>query len=176
MTQLIDDLMSLSQVVRGEIEREVVDLSRLARTIAAELRRTQPDRQVIFQIAPELLAQGDGRLLRVVLEDLLGNAWKFTSKQPHARIEVGVSEAQGGTTFFIRDNGAGFDMTYVGRLFSPFNRLHSAADFAGTGIGLATVQRIIRRHGGRIWAEGAVGHGATFYFTLLAAERNPPSP
>jgi signal transduction histidine kinase/DNA-binding response OmpR family regulator len=176
MAQLIDDLLGLSQVARSDMERDDVDLSRLARIIAAELRRTQPDRQVTFRIAAGLLAQGDGRLLRVALENLLGNAWKFTSKQPHTRIEVGVIESHGQPAFFIRDNGAGFNMTYVGRLFSPFNRLHSAADFAGTGIGLATAQRIIRRHGGQIWAEGAVDQGATFYFTLPAAEAHPSSP
>ena len=175
MRQLIDDLRSLSRIARSDMERESVDLSRLARTITAELRCTQPDRQVTIDIASELLAQGDGRLLRVALENLLGNAWKFTSKQPHARIEVGVSESYGRPAYYIRDNGAGFDMTYVGRLFSPFNRLHSAADFTGTGIGLATVQRIIRRHGGRVWAEGEVGQGATFYFTLPAAEFPTPS-
>jgi len=175
MTQLIDDLMSLSRVARSDMEREVVDLSRLARTIAAELQRTQPDRQVMFRIASKLCAQGDARLLRVAVENLLGNTWKFTSKQPRATIEVGVTEAQGQPTYFVRDNGTGFDMTYVGRLFSPFNRLHSAAEFAGSGIGLATVQRIIHRHGGRIWAEGAVGQGATFYFTLPAAELHTSS-
>jgi signal transduction histidine kinase/DNA-binding response OmpR family regulator len=176
MTQLIHDLLSLSQVARRDLEREAVDLSRLAGMIVAELRCTQPDRQVSFRMASQLLAQGDARLLRIALENLLGNAWKFTGRQPHARIEFGVSEVQGRLAFFIRDNGAGFDMTYVGRLFSPFNRLHSATDFAGTGIGLATVQRIIRRHGGRIWAEGSVGQGATFYFTLPEAELHPPSP
>ena len=168
MTQLIDGLLSLSQVARSDIEREVVDLSSMARTIAAELQRTQADRQATFHIASELLTQGDGRLLRAVLENLLGNAWKFTSKQPHARIEVGVSQSHGQPTYFVRDNGAGFDMTYVGRLFSPFNRLHSASDFAGTGIGLATVQRIIHRHGGCVWAEGAVGQGANVLFHLAS--------
>jgi light-regulated signal transduction histidine kinase (bacteriophytochrome) len=176
MTQLIDDLLSLSRIARSDMERESIDLSRLAHAIVAELQRTQPDRQVAVQIASELLAHGDGRLLRVALDNLLGNAWKFTSRQPHPKIEVGISTSHGQPTYFVRDNGAGFDMTYVHRLFTPFNRLHSATDFAGTGIGLATVQRIIRRHGGRIWAEGASGQGATFYFTLPEAELHPPSP
>jgi signal transduction histidine kinase/DNA-binding response OmpR family regulator len=172
MAQLIDDLLSLSRVTRSEMEREIVDLSALACTAAAELRRTEPNRQVTFRIAAGLVAQGDGRLLRVALENLLGNAWKFTSKQSRTRIEFGVAQCRGELAYFIRDNGAGFNMAYADRLFGPFQRLHSTADFAGTGIGLATVQRIIHRHGGRIWAEGVVGQGATFYFTLPRAE--PP--
>ena len=175
MAQLIDDLLGLSRVTRSDMERESVDLSRLAHIIAAELRRPEPDRQVTFLIAAGLSAQGDGRLLCVALNNLLGNAWKFCSRQSHARIEVGVAECHGQPAFFVRDNGAGFDMAYADKLFGPFQRLHSSADFAGIGIGLATVQRVIHRHGGRIWAEAAVGQGATFYFTLPAAELPTPS-
>jgi len=143
-----------------------VDLSDLARDIAAELQRATPERLVEFAIAPHLKAQGDPRLLRVVLDNLLRNSWKYTAKQARPRIEFGSVEENGGRAFMVRDNGAGFDMKYADKLFGVFQRLHSAAEFEGTGIGLATVRRIINRHGGRIWAEGAVDQGATFYFTL----------
>ncbi len=166
MAQLIDDLLSLSRVTRAEIRREEVDLSAMAHSIAEELRRTEPEREVEFAISPGLLARGDARLLHVVLQNLLSNAWKFTRKKAQARIELGVTEDNGRPVYFVRDNGAGFDMAYADKLFGAFQRLHSAREFEGTGIGLATVQRIIHRHGGRVWAEAAVGKGATFYFTL----------
>ena len=138
----------------------------MAQDIVADLQRTTPERQVEFAIAPGLKARGDARLLRVALDNLLRNSWKYTAKQPQPRVQFASVEANGGRAFMVRDNGAGFDMKYADKLFGVFQRLHSAADFEGTGIGLATVRRIITRHGGRIWAEGAVDQGATFYFTL----------
>jgi len=174
MGYLIDDLLKLSRLTRTEMQWERVDLSALAHEIAADLRRTQPERQVEFVIADGVVASGDARLLRVVLENLLGNAWKFTSKQALARIEFGHAEGEGESVYFVRDNGAGFDMAYAGRLFGAFQRLHSTTEFEGTGIGLATVQRIIHRHGGRAWAEGAVDQGATFYFALAAEGEGIP--
>src|SRR5205807_7715033 len=159
---LIDDLLKLARVTRAEIRAEVVDLSDMARDIAAELQRATPERQVEFAITPHLQARGDPRLLRVVLDNLLRNSWKYTAKQARPRIEFGSVEENGGRAFMVRDNGAGFDMKYADKLFGVFQRLHSAAEFEGTGIGLATVRRIINRHGGRIWAEGAVDQGATF--------------
>jgi len=166
MGMLIDDLLKLARVTRAEIRTEDVDLSGMAREIVADLQRTTPERQVEFDIAPGLTARGDTRLLRVALDNLLRNSWKYTAKQPAPRVEFRSADANGGRTFMVRDNGAGFDMKYADKLFGVFQRLHSAADFEGTGIGLATVRRIINRHGGRIWAEGAVDQGATFYFTL----------
>ncbi len=166
MGTLIDDLLKLARITRTEIRAEAVDLSDLARDIAAELQRATPERQVEFTIAPRLKARGDPRLLRVVLDNLLRNSWKYTAKQARPQIEFGSVEENGGQAFMVRDNGAGFDMKYADKLFGVFQRLHSAADFEGTGVGLATVRRIINRHGGRIWAEGAVDQGATFYFTL----------
>jgi PAS domain S-box-containing protein len=166
MAELIDDLLNLSRLTRNEIRPEKVDLARLAREVAAELARTQPGRQVEFVIPDEIVAVGDARLLRVVLENLVGNAWKFTGRHGRARIEVGVKKQEGRTVYFVRDDGAGFDPACAHKLFGAFQRLHSAREFEGTGIGLATVQRIIRRHGGEAWAVGAVNHGATFYFTL----------
>ncbi len=166
MGTLIDDLLKLARVTRAEIRTEDVDLSGMARDIVADLQRTTPERQVEFEIAPGLKARGDTRLLRVALDNLLRNSWKYTAKQPAPRVEFRSADANGGRTFMVRDNGAGFDMKYADKLFGVFQRLHAAADFEGTGIGLATVRRIINRHGGRIWAEGAVDQGATFYFTL----------
>lgn len=166
MGELIDGLLNLSRLTRSEMRHEVVDLSALARKVAAELRDREPGRQVRFVIAQGLVVRGDGQLLRIALENLLGNAWKYTGKHPLARIEFGVTQWDGQRAYFVRDDGAGFDMAYVDKLFGAFQRLHARTDFAGTGIGLATVQRIIHRHGGRIWAEGAVEQGATFYFTL----------
>jgi PAS domain S-box-containing protein len=166
MAELIDDLLNLSQVTRTEMRRERVDLTVMAEEIGAELRRLQPDREVNLVVAPALTADADARMLRLVLNNLLENAWKFTSKRAQACIEVGARELDGQRVFFVRDNGAGFDMAYGGRLFGAFQRLHSTQEFEGTGIGLAIVQRIIHRHGGRVWAEGAVGQGATVYFTL----------
>jgi signal transduction histidine kinase len=166
MATLIDDLLKLARVTRAEMRTEVVDLSDLAREIGAELQQMVPDRRVEFVIASGLETQGDSRLLRVALENLLRNCWKYTARQPEPRVEFGLSETNGGRAFMVRDNGAGFDMKYADKLFGVFQRLHSAAEFEGTGVGLATVRRIITRHGGRVWAEGAVDRGATFYFTL----------
>jgi PAS domain S-box-containing protein len=174
MGQLIDDLLNLSKVTRASMKLVPVDLSQLVRGIVAELQRTQPERRVNFKITPNLKANGDPGLLRAVLENLLNNAWKFTAKREQAEIEFGSKHENDETIYFIRDNGAGFDMAYVGKLFGAFQRLHAMTDFSGTGIGLATVQRIIHRHGGRIWAEGAVDQGATFFFTLPALERAKP--
>lgn len=168
MGGLIDDLLNLSRVTRGEMHRETVDLSGLAQMITSEIQQREPERQVEFVIADGLVARGDARLLQVVLENLLGNAWKFTAKHPRARIEFGVTRHNEKREYFVRDDGVGFDIAYADKLFGAFQRLHSATEFEGTGIGLATVQRIIRRHGGRVWAEGAVEEGATFYFTLAA--------
>ncbi|HEV2750582.1 MAG TPA: ATP-binding protein [Gemmatimonadales bacterium] len=166
MAILIDDLLKLARVTRSEMRTEPVDLSKIARDIATELHRSTPERQVEFAIAPGLEARGDARLLRVALENLLRNSWKYTAKQPQPRVEFGSVQGNGERVFMVRDNGAGFDMQYADKLFGVFQRLHSADEFEGTGVGLATVRRIITRHGGRIWAEGAVDRGATFYFTL----------
>lgn len=168
MGKLIDDMLRLSRVGRAEMRLEPVDLSALMRAIADDLQRQDPDRQVEWQIAPDVSAWGDQPLLRILLENLLSNAWKFTGKRSVARIEVFSTTQDGETVYAVRDNGAGFDMAYVSKLFAPFQRLHTAEEFPGTGIGLAIVQRIIARHGGRVWAEGAVNQGATFYFTLPA--------
>lgn len=166
MGRLIDDLLHLSRISRAELAPERVDLSALAETVAAELRGHEPERTVEFVGQPGLCVEGDSHLLQVVLENLLGNAWKFTTGKVPARIEFGLLEADAVQAYYVRDNGAGFDMTYVNKLFGAFQRLHSADQFPGTGIGLATVKRIIARHGGRVWAEGAVDAGATVYFTL----------
>jgi light-regulated signal transduction histidine kinase (bacteriophytochrome) len=165
MDHLIDDLLKLSRVSRAELKPQGVDITSLTEGLAAELRESEPNREVEFVIKPNLQADGDERLLRVALDNLLRNAWKFTSKQPRAKIEVGmIREPE--SAFFVRDNGAGFDMVYATRLFGVFQRLHTANEFPGTGVGLATVQRIINRHGGRIWADAKLNQGATFYFTL----------
>ncbi len=167
MGDLINALLHLSRMARAEMSRQPVDLSAQARAIAADLARSEPERQVEFVIAEGLTAEGDPTMLRSVLENLLGNAWKFTGKVSEARIEFGdLPPTDGHQGFFVRDNGAGFNMNYADKLFGPFQRLHHAGEFPGTGIGLATVQRIIHRHGGGVWAEGAVGQGASFYFTL----------
>jgi PAS domain S-box-containing protein len=167
MGQLIDDLLNLARVSRAEIKREPVDLAEIARNLTKELQDAHPDRRAVFTIAPKLKADADPRLVAIVMQNLLENAWKFTAKLDRpAEIEVGKTKSRGQEAFFVRDNGAGFDMAYESQLFSPFQRLHSAAEFAGTGIGLATTMRIVQRHGGRIWATGEVGKGATFYFTL----------
>ena len=166
MGRMIDDLLALSRSTRGELRWERVDLSALATAIAAELDERDPDRQVLFEIAPQIIAQGDPRVLRIVLENLLHNAWKFTSKHDRATIVFGTRRLDGETVFFVRDDGAGFDMTYVNKLFGIFQRLHTTTEFEGNGIGLAMVARLIHRHGGRAWAEGEVEQGATFYFTL----------
>ncbi|MEW5792432.1 MAG: sensor histidine kinase [Pseudomonadota bacterium] len=166
MAELIDAMLNLVRLSWSELRREPLDLSARARDIAEHLYQSEPARSVAFDIAGGLTATGDPRLLGAVLENLLGNAWKFTRKQADARIEFGVREGAGERIYFVRDNGAGFDMAYADKLFGAFQRLRSPGEFEGHGIGLATVQRIIARHGGRIWAEGAVGQGATFYFTL----------
>jgi PAS domain S-box-containing protein len=166
MGHLIDDLLKLARVTRAELAISDVDLSALAREIADALAKGEPGRQASFEIAPGLGARGDQRLLRIALENLLGNAWKFSAGARPARIEVGQVPDGEARPFFVRDNGAGFDMTYAGKLFGAFQRLHDAREFPGTGIGLATVQRIVHKHGGRVWAESAPGRGATFYFTL----------
>lgn len=174
MGQLIDALLQLSRVTRGEMQRTHVDLSALARAAAAQLRKTEPGRAVTFAIVDGLVATGDAPLLRVLLENLLGNAWKFTRKRPDASIAVEMTQADGIPVYAVRDNGAGFDMTYAAKLFLPFQRLHTAGEFEGTGIGLATVQGIVRRHGGRAWAEGVVGKGATIFFTLQPDSKDSP--
>ena len=166
MGQLFDDFLNLSRVTRAQITRESVNLSEMARKVAGEVRGAERDREAEFVIAEGLLVNADARLLRIVLTNLLGNAWKFTSMSARARIEVGSSRENGIETYFIRDNGAGFDMKYADKLFGAFQRLHSVSDFPGTGIGLAIVQRIVQHHGGRIWAEGKLDGGATFRFTL----------
>jgi len=166
MGRLVDGLLELSRVTRTELRREQVDLADLARRTIERLRARDPARQVDVAIGGPMIVRGDGRLLGAVLDNLLGNAWKFTSKRAHARIELGEREEKGERVFFVKDDGAGFDMAYGAKLFGAFQRLHGAREFEGTGIGLATVQRIVQRHGGRIWAEGAPDRGATFSFTL----------
>jgi signal transduction histidine kinase len=166
MSQLIDDVLHLSKVSRAELRQQEVDLSGLVGAILDRLREADPSRTVETRVRPGVIVAGDGRLLRIAITNLLENAWKFTAREPAARVEFGMMTATGEPTYFVRDNGAGFDMAYVERLFGPFQRLHLASEFPGSGIGLATVQRIIHRLGGRVWAEGVVGQGATFYFTL----------
>lgn len=170
MGQLIDALLQLSRLTRAEMRRECVNVTALARDIIGSLRSNEPQRAVSVSIPDGMTDQADPRLLRVVLDNLLGNAWKFTRRQDRACIEVETIARNGVPLYVVRDNGAGFDMAYAAKLFAPFQRLHGVRDFEGTGIGLATVQRIIRRHGGRIWAEAAPGAGATFYFTLHSEE------
>jgi hypothetical protein len=165
MNRLIDDLLKLSRVGWSELHWQPVNLTAIAEAVVAELRRAEPTRAVEVVIARNLRAQGDERLLRILLENLLGNAWKFTKPRPDARIEFGAG-AEPELAFFVRDNGVGFDPAHAGKLFGVFQRLHSAEEFPGTGIGLATVQRIVKRHCGRVWATGAVNGGATFYFSL----------
>ena len=166
MGMLIDDLLSLSSITQTEMRHETVDLSALTQSIANEFQEIQPEREVTFVIAPGVTANGDIHLLRILLENLLGNACKFTGDRLNARIEFGVTQIDDKKTFFVRDNGAGFDMKYADKLFVPFRRLHSQDEFPGTGIGLAMVQRIVYRHGGQVWAEGKPEEGATFYFKL----------
>jgi PAS domain S-box-containing protein len=173
MGQLIDDLLHLSRVTRSELAREVVDLSALARGVLGRLEQAEPGRHVEVVIEEGLTAWGDPNLLTVALNNLLGNAWKFTARREAARVEFGAAVSGGQPTYYVRDNGAGFDMAYVGKLFGVFQRLHGAAEFEGTGVGLATVQRIIHRHHGRVWAEGQLDQGATFHFTLGEKEPTP---
>jgi light-regulated signal transduction histidine kinase (bacteriophytochrome) len=167
MEEIIDALLALSNMMRSELQVETFDLTALANAVATDLNQKNPDRLVDWVIAEGLTAEGDSQLLRVVLENLFGNAWKFTANRPRARIEFGaLPQSNGARTYFVRDDGAGFDMARAGSLFTPFKRLHDQSEFRGTGIGLATVQRVIQRHRGKIWAEGVVNHGATFCFTL----------
>ena len=169
MGLLIDDLLGLARLSRAEMRRERVDLGLLAKEIVTSLSQAQPDRKVEFVVTGNPTTEGDPPLLRVALDNLIRNAWKFTSKHPTARIEVGQTGGNGNRTFFVADDGAGFDMAHASMLFAPFQRLHRQSDFEGTGVGLATVQRIIQRHGGRLWAESAVEGGAKFYFTMWEA-------
>jgi len=166
MAGLIDDLLKLSRVTRAELRKEPTDLTAMAKSIAKTLEETEPARNVEFSIGEGLTVEADSRLLRVVMENLFGNAWKYTSRHDHARIELGQDHKNGQSVFYVRDDGAGFDPRYADRLFGAFQRLHGVKDFPGTGIGLATVQRIIRRHGGNIWAEADIEKGATFYFSI----------
>jgi signal transduction histidine kinase len=166
MGNLIDDLLKLARVSRTDLKKDRVDLGLVARRIVAELRQRHPQRVVDVEIAPDLVAEGDPRLLQIALENLLDNAWKFTAKRPEARIEFGRMERDGGSVFFVRDNGAGFDMAHADKLFGVFQRLHAMTEFEGTGVGLATVQRIIYKHGGRVWAEAERERGAVFHFAL----------
>ena len=165
MSELIDDLLTLSRISRAPLSRAPVDLTAIAKDVAAHFER---DRAIGVTVADGMTANADARLMRIVFENLLGNAWKFTANAAKPTVEVGVETVEDAPAFFVRDNGAGFDEAYASKLFAPFQRLHSDKEFAGTGIGLATVQRIVRRHGGRAWARAAVGEGATFYFTLPA--------
>jgi two-component system, NtrC family, sensor kinase len=169
MGELIDDLLLLSRVGRADLSRDRIDLSDIAKGVSEELRRKDPDRDVKWCIEEQLLVEADSGLMRVAFDNLLGNAWKFTAKVSAPRIDVGTRRQEGVAVFFVRDNGAGFNMEYAEKLFSPFQRLHTESEFAGTGIGLATVHRIVDRHGGRIWADGEVDRGATFYFTIPPA-------
>lgn len=166
MGQLIDDLLNLCRVTRAEMRHDTFSLSALADRVISDLRKAHPDRDVEVTIEKEMRVIGDARLLQIALENLLGNAWKFTSRCPKAEIRVGSTQQNSETVYFVRDNGAGFDMAYAHKLFGTFQRLHTEKEYPGTGIGLATVRRIIHRHGGRVWAEGEVGQGATFYFAL----------
>jgi signal transduction histidine kinase len=166
MAQLIDDVLYLSRVTRAELREHDVDLSGLVTLLLDRMQEAEPDRKVEAKVRPGLTASGDGQLLRIALQNLLENAWKFSSREPVTRIEFGTTNLPGESAYFVRDNGAGFNMAYADRLFGPFQRLHPSTDFPGSGIGLATVQRIIHRHGGRIWGEGLEGQGATFHFTL----------
>ena len=166
MGQLIDDLLALSRLSRTELRRERVDLTTLAHAVLAELAAREPQRDVEFRVQPELRVDADSQLLRVLLENLLGNAWKFTQRVARPRIELSETRREGRTVYCVRDDGAGFDMKYADKLFTPFQRLHEAREFPGTGIGLAIVQRVVHRHGGHVWAESAPGQGAAFFFTL----------
>jgi signal transduction histidine kinase len=173
MAQLIEDLLNLSRVSRGELQLQDIDVAEIARQVAAELQQREPGRRVELSVWDGMQARADPRLLRAALENLIGNAWKFTARCDAPRIEVGALADGGRSTFFVRDNGAGFDMAYADKLFGAFQRLHSVNEYAGTGIGLATVQRIVHRHGGRIWADAKPGKGAVFFFTLAPGPAGP---
>jgi signal transduction histidine kinase len=173
MGQLIDDLLQLSRLTRSEMHFEAIDLSGLARSIIGDLQRTHPSRQVSAEIQTGVIARGDPRLLRVLLENLIGNAWKYTGRQTHARIAFGITGQDGEQVYYVRDDGCGFDLAYADKLFRPFQRLHTVEEYEGAGVGLATAQRVVRRHGGRIWADSSPGRGATFYFTLATPVLRP---
>jgi len=166
MGELIDDLLNLSRVTRSELKRVQVNLSEIALEIVENLRRSYPDRNIEIHIHPDMHTAADANLVRIILDNLLNNAWKFTAHSPQARIEFGRTVEENEFVYFVSDNGAGFNMAYADKLFGPFQRLHAPGQFEGTGIGLATVQRIVQRHGGRVWARGQEGAGAAFYFTL----------
>jgi len=168
MGTLIDSLLQLSRVTRSDVQRELIDLSQIATLVFREIQASDPVHEVNWIAQPGVMAEADPRLMRIAFENLVGNAWKFTARTPNATVTFGSSLQNGKTVYFLRDNGAGFDMTYVDRLFNAFQRLHGEREFKGSGIGLATVSRIIRRHHGSIWAEGEPGKGATFFFTLAA--------
>ncbi|HET9605033.1 MAG TPA: response regulator [Gemmatimonadales bacterium] len=168
MGQLIDDVIHLARVTSAELRDQDVDLSAVARVALDQMQQAEPERTVVTTIRPGMIVRGDGRLLRIALENLLQNAWKFTGKRPDAVIEFGSHHMGGEQTFYVKDNGVGFDMEFAGRLFGPFQRLHRSEEFPGSGIGLATVRRVIHRHGGQVWAEGKPGEGAKFSFTLKA--------
>jgi len=166
MAVLIDDILELSRISRAELVPKSVDIGVIARSILDKLTSSHPQRTVRYQLAENLNAQGDPKLVEVALDNLIGNAWKYTGNKADARIEIGSETIQGEQVFFVKDNGAGFDMEFTANLYKPFHRLHRQDEFEGTGIGLATVQRIVQRHGGRLWAQAKPGQGATFYFTL----------
>jgi light-regulated signal transduction histidine kinase (bacteriophytochrome) len=166
MSSLIEDLLGLSRITRAEFTASEGDLAQISADAAAAIRERYPERAVVLNIAPTMPITGDLRLLRIAMDNLLENAWKYTAHTHEARIEVGVQEQDNGRVYHVRDNGVGFDMQYAGKLFAPFQRLHTEAEFPGTGIGLVTVQRIVARHGGRVWADAKQDEGATFYFTL----------
>jgi light-regulated signal transduction histidine kinase (bacteriophytochrome) len=175
MSHLIDDMLKLSKITRGDMYSEPVDLTGLIYNVEQELRAAEPLRKVSFTVQAGMQVKADVRMLRIALYNLLQNAWKFTSRREEAIIDVGSLKQNGEDVYFVRDNGAGFDMKYVGKLFGAFQRLHSTAEYEGTGIGLATVYRIISRHGGRIWADSATGEGTTFWFTLSPDPTQPTS-
>lgn len=166
LNQLVDDMLKLFRIIKTEVNREDVNLSDMAQSIYDDLRQSQTNRSVEFIVTPQLLVNGDRQLIQILMRNLLENAWKYTSKCPNARIEVGFVTENGKKAYFVKDNGAGFEMKYADRLFLPFQRLHSDQEYAGNGIGLSIVQRIVQRHGGEVWAKAKVGEGATFYFTL----------
>jgi light-regulated signal transduction histidine kinase (bacteriophytochrome) len=166
MSSLIDDLLNLSRIGRSDLTARPISLSQIAAEAAAAIRERHPTREVQLEITPGIEVSADPRLLRIALENLLSNAWKYTARSPQARVSVGTQTGDGGPVYFVRDNGVGFDMKYADKLFVPFQRLHPEAEFPGSGIGLVTVQRIVARHGGRIWADAKPDEGATFYFTM----------
>lgn len=166
MSRLIRDLLDLSRVGRAPLRRQPVSLTQIAHEVIADLRKREPARNIAIEVADGLTALGDARLMNIVLVNLMGNAWKYTAKRPEAHVVFSQQSKGDEMVFCLEDNGAGFNMADSAKLFAPFQRLHEESEFEGTGVGLATVQRVISRHGGRIWAEGTVGVGATFYFTL----------